>query len=158
MSCSLVCDASTIIPEIDFSCGIVPYPKYDESQQKYQSFLQRSCFSLIPATADADFSGALLEAWSSEAYRRIMPEYFETALKTRYSQDSDASRMFDLIRGSITYDPGEIFNAFLGSPSALFRENIMNNNANWASTIKANTKKWQKALDDLWASMTKAEP
>ena len=153
MSCSLLCDAATIMPEIDFTCGIVPYPKYDEAQKKYQSFLQRSCYTLIPTTAEAEFSGALLEAWSSQSYRKIMPEYFETALKTRYSQDSDSSRMFDLIRSSITYDPGEIFNNFLGNPSGLFRDSIRDNKSDWVSTVKASSKKWQSSLDELWNTL-----
>lgn len=154
LSCSLICDAVTIMPEIDFNCGILPYPKYDTEQQNYQSFLQRSCYSLIPTTADLEFSGALLEAWSSQAYRKLTPEYFETALKTRYSQDSDSSRMFDLIRGSITYDPGEIFNTFLGAPSAAFRSTILDNKSDWASQIKSNEKKWQTSLDELWDTLT----
>ena len=154
MSCSLICDAVTIMPEIDFSCGIVPYPKYDEAQKEYQSFLQRSCYVLIPTTADAEFSGALLEAWSSQAYRRIMPEYFETALKTRYSQDSDTGRMFDLIRNSIIYDPGQVFASFLGTPSSKLKDNIMFGNSDWVSGIAANENVWQTALDDLWESVT----
>lgn len=157
MSCSLICDAVTIMPEIDFDCGILPYPKYDEEQQNYQSFLQRSCYSLIPTTADTEFSGALLEAWSSQAYRKITPEYFETALKTRYSQDSDSSRMFDLIRGSITYDPGEIFGTYIDSASGLFRSAIADNKSNWVSQIKSNETKWQTALDELWDTLTSAE-
>ncbi len=154
LSCSLICDAVTIMPEIDFNCGILPYPKYDTEQQNYQSFLQRSCYSLIPTTADLEFSGALLEAWSSQAYRKLTPEYYETVLKTRYSQDINCSRMFDLIRGSITYDPGEIFNIFLGSPSNAFKETIKANKSNWASQIKSNEKKWQTSLDELWDTLT----
>lgn len=157
MSCSLVCDAVAIMPEIDFNCGIVPYPKYDEAQENYHTFLQRSCYTLIPTTADTEFSGALLEAWSSQAYRKIMPEYFETALKTRYSQDNDSSRMFDLIRSSLSYDPGEIFGGFLDTPSATFRSYIAENNTNWASMVKGNSKKWQKMLDELWETFNKAE-
>lgn len=157
MSCSLICDAVTIMPEIGFTCGILPYPKYDVDQQNYQSFLQRSCYSLIPTTADLEFSGALLEAWSSQAYRKITPEYFETALKTRYSQDSESSRMFDLIRSSITYDPGEIFGIYIDSASGLFRNAIVDNKSNWASQIKSNETKWQTALDEIWDTLTHAE-
>ena len=153
MTCSLICDAATIMPEIDFSCGIVPYPKYDEAQKNYYSFLQRSCYVLIPTTADAEFSGALLEAWSSQAYRTIMPEYFETTLKVRYSQDNNTSRMFDLIRSSISYDPGEIFASFLGTPSGMLKSFVYENNSDWVSSVTAQENVWQAALDDLWATV-----
>ncbi len=155
LSCSLICDAVTIVPEIDFNCGILPYPKYDTEQQNYQSFLQRSCYSLIPTTADLEFSGALLEAWSSQAYRKLTPEYFETALKTRYSQDSDSSRMFDVIRSSITYDPGEIFGTYIDTASGLFRSAIADNKTNWVSQVKTNESKWQAALDEIWDTLVK---
>ena len=104
-----------------------------------------------------EFSGALLEAWSSQAYRLIMPEYFETALKTRYSQDSDMGQMFDLIRASITYDPGEIFASFLGTPSGLFRDAVWHNKTDWVSSIKSSETKWQSSLDELWNTVTAGE-
>ena len=83
-----------------------------------------------------------------------MPEYFETALKTRYSQDSDTGRMFDLIRNSIIYDPGQVFASFLGTPSSKLKDNIMFGNSDWVSGIAANENVWQTALDDLWESVT----
>ena len=103
-------------------------------------------------TADTEFSGVLLEAWSSQAYRKIMPEYFETALKTRYSQDSDTSRMFDLIRSSIVYDPGEIFASFLGTPSGMMKNMIFAKDADWVSAVKAMEGVWQDSMDELWES------
>ena len=80
--------------------------------------LQRSCYALIPVTVeDKDAAGAVLEALSSESYRTLVPEYCEVSLKTRYSQDDDVSRMFDLVINSMVYDPGEIFSGQRGSPS-----------------------------------------
>ena len=98
--------------------------------------LQRSCYALIPVTVeDKDAAGAVLEALSSESYRTLVPEYCEVSLKTRYSQDDDVSRMFDLVINSIVYDPGEIFSGQLGSPSGDFRSAILDNKPNWASAI-----------------------
>ena len=98
--------------------------------------LQRSCYALIPVTVeDKDAAGAVLEALSSESYRTLVPEYCEVSLKTRYSQDDDVSRMFDLVINSIVYDPGEIFSGQLGSPSSDFRSAILDNKPNWASAI-----------------------
>ena len=45
-------------------------------------------------------SAAVLEAWSSQMYRSVIPLYFEEVLQLRYSTDSEMSNMFDLIRSS----------------------------------------------------------
>ena len=135
-SFGLIADAATIVPSIDFSYGLLPYPKWDETQENYGTMLQRSCYALIPVTVeDKDAAGAVLEALSSESYRTLVPEYCEVSLKTRYSQDDDVSRMFDLVINSIVYDPGEIFSGQLGSPSSDFRAVILDNKPNWASAI-----------------------
>ena len=135
-SFGLIADAAAIVPNIDFSYGLLPYPKWDEAQADYANMLQRNCYALMPVTVgDADAAGAVLEALSSESYRTLVPEYCEVSLKTRYSQDDDVSRMFDLIINSIVYDPGEIFACLLGSPSAMFREAISKNDPNWASRL-----------------------
>ncbi|MBQ8509656.1 MAG: hypothetical protein IJ493_07090 [Clostridia bacterium] len=132
-TCSLIADAATIIPEITFDYGLLPYPKWDEEQEEYQSMLQRSCYTLIPVSANVDNASAVLEALSSESYRSLIPEYVEITLKTRYALDDNMSRMFDLIVNNIVYDPGEIYNIYLDAPSGEFRNLVMQNNSSWAS-------------------------
>lgn len=135
-SASLVADAATIVPEIDFGYGLLPFPKWDESQKDYATMLQRNCFMLIPVTVeDTDMVSAVMEALASESYRSLLPEYCEVTLKTRYSQDDNVSRMFDLIGGSIVFDPGEIYSGVLGAPSADIKARISANDPNWASFI-----------------------
>lgn len=137
-SFGLIADAATIVPSINFSYGLLPYPKWDEAQDDYHNILQRNCYALIPTTvADEDAASAVLEALSSESYRTLVPEYCEVSLKVRYSQDDDVSRMFDLIINSIVYDPGEIYANLLGTPSGMVKTAITNNDPNWASRIAA---------------------
>ena len=148
-TCSLVADAPAIIDAIDFEYGLLPYPKWNEEQENYQTALQRSCYALIPvSTSIEDEASAVLEALSSESHRTLMPEYCEITLKTRYSQDSNVSRMFDLISDSIIYDPGEIYSN--GSPGGFIRYAI-NAKLNWTSHIAANREalvtKMQEVVD-----------
>ena len=135
-SFGLVADAATIVPSIDFSYGLLPYPKLDDTQKEYQTSLQRSCYALIHVTTeDKDSAGAVLEAFSSESYRSLVPEYCEVSLKRRYSQDDDVARMFDLIINSIVYDPGDIYQTLLGPVTGEFRGAIFDNDPNWASRM-----------------------
>ncbi len=120
----------------DFGYGLLPFPKWDESQKDYATMLQRNCFMLIPVTVeDTDMVSAVMEALASESYRSLLPEYCEVTLKTRYSQDDNVSRMFDLIGGSIVFDPGEIYSGVLGAPSADIKTRISANDPNWASFV-----------------------
>jgi len=48
---SLVADAAAIVPAIDFNHGLLPYPKWNETQESYYNMLQRNCFVLMPVRA-----------------------------------------------------------------------------------------------------------
>lgn len=133
---SLVGDAATISPNVEFNFGILPTPKWDESQESYQTSLQRSCYALIPTTVTNEANaGAVLEAISSETYRTLVPEYCEVMLKTRYSNSEDVSSMYDLILDSIIFDPGVEYSQIIGAPTDTFRASLKNNTPNWTSTI-----------------------
>lgn len=137
-ACGLVVDAEVLAPELTFDWGILPYPKYDETMEDYQSFLQMYVYAMIPATLeDTDATGAVLEALSSEIYHDVIPEYVEVSLKVRYSPDEGTSRMFDIIRNNIVSDLGQIYSNLLDYPEVLFKS-ALNEGANeWTSIIAA---------------------
>lgn len=146
----LVADAAAIIPSIEFNYGLLPVPKWDEAEEKYHNMLQRSCYVLIPTTVeDADLASAALEAISSESYRSTIPEYFEVTLKVRYSQNNDIARMFDVICSAIDYDPGEIYNSSIGSPTIEFKSAITQNAPQWASRMESKQEKWITAINNI---------
>ena len=150
-TCSLVADAAAIVPSIDFSYGILPYPKWNEEQDDYYNSLQRNCYMLIPSIVkDPNMVSAVMEALASESYRSLLPEYCEVTLKTRYSQDDDVSRMFDLIGSSVSFDAGELYSSLLESPTAKFRENIVNNMPNWASFAETMRNRLEKQISQLY--------
>ena len=150
LSCSLIADATFMIPELSFNYGLLPYPKYDEAQENYNSSLQRVMNALIPITArDHDKSGALLEAISSETYRSVVPEYCEVTLKVRYSPDDNVSRMFDIVKDNIVYDPGEIFSDLLGYPTATIRDKGMMTDQSWATTFASVSATWDEKLSQI---------
>jgi len=151
----LVADAGVIVGEIDFEYGLLPYPKWDASQEEYQTSLQRSCYALIPtSTFKADEASAVLEALSSESYRSLVPEYCEVMLKTRYAQDNDVSRMFELIRNSIVYDLGLIYTR--GTPEGYIRSAIVSQ-LNWSSHIESKRQSLITEMDKVFAGANAAE-
>jgi len=80
--------------------GILPYPMLDEEQSEYETIIHPSgAFYAIPITCkNADEMGAVLEAMCSESYRSVIEPFFETALKAKYSHDSQSGQCIDIIR------------------------------------------------------------
>lgn len=129
-------DAETLAPNLTFNWGILPYPKYDETMEEYQSYLQRYIYAMIPVIlTDTDATGAVLEALSSEIYHSVIPEYVEVSLKVRYSPDEGTSRMFDIIRNNIVSDPGQVYSNILGYPELILKEGLAENANEWSSII-----------------------
>ena len=102
--------------EDDF--GVIPMPKLDEAQENYSAYTHdgSSAFSIPSTEADPAFVAAYLEALSAETYRLVTPAYFETALKAKYSRDSETSQMLDIIVGGIYQDLTYIYGQNLGTP------------------------------------------
>ncbi|MBR5311632.1 MAG: extracellular solute-binding protein [Clostridia bacterium] len=107
--------------EDDF--GIIPMPKLNEAQEIYTSYIHdgSSAFT-IPVTAQkTDVTAAYLEAMSAESYRTVTPAYFETAIKSKYSRDSETSQMLDLIVSGVYLDYSYIYGQSLGAPIDVIR-------------------------------------
>lgn len=105
--------------------GILPYPKYDEMQEKYQT-VSHDNYSLlcVPETSDnTELIGATTEALAAESYRRVTPAYYEAVIKEKYSRDSQSKKMLDLIIGGNTFEPAIIYSYCLadGGIGNMFR-------------------------------------
>jgi len=90
--------------ETDF--GILPYPKYDEAQKDHKTFSKGGFAAFaIPATAkDTEFSEIILEALCAESYKKVIPAYYDIALKNKYARDDESAEMLDIIREGFDYD------------------------------------------------------
>ena len=142
----------TNLRNADFEYGILPMPKWDEAQEDYYTIASFP-YSLycIPLDAkDSDMSSAVLEALASESSRLITPAVFEVALKVKYSSDDKMAQMYDIIRASMTYDFGRVFTDNLDSLTySMFRDSVVGENTNWASTYAKKEKTLQSKMDKL---------
>lgn len=135
--------------DLDFDYGIIPFPKYDETQQDYTTHARNTMTGFgIPSVADPVITSAVLEAIASESYRLVTPAYYEEAMKVKYASDDTTSQMLDLIKNGICYDFGMWHYLVLGSnPPSAFIKNIMDGKGEiWASTVAAETPAINKAL------------
>lgn len=80
--------------ETDF--GVLPAPKYDESQENYYNISDAGKYLVIPKTApNAARTGFILEALSYQGYVSVIPSYYETMLKNKLMRDEESIEMLD---------------------------------------------------------------
>lgn len=132
--------------------GIIPYPKWDETQDEYHG-AARSTFTLfgLPTTADASVAGTILEAFAKESYEKVSPAYYEIALKVKYSRDDISAQMYDLIRGGVRFQFGITYSGVLDDVSTYFKGQV--ENGNWASFWASKKSGCEERLKELLEKM-----
>ena len=139
--------------DIDF--GILPCPKWDESQKSYLNVSPNGHALMIPATVkNTERAGVILEALSYYSSRfasedAVMPSYFDVALSTRSSRDEESAESLQIIHDSISY---VIKITGTGFSDGVYK-NFESGNMNITSLLKASSKVQKKLLADTIAKL-----
>ena len=92
----------------DVDIGLLPYPKYDVTQQNYLSRVENSAVTAIPITArDPDRTSVIVEALAAESYNYVLPAFYDVTLRNRYSRDEDSIFMLDIALAGRRFDLGD---------------------------------------------------
>ena len=89
-----------------------------------------------------------LEALQSEPAKTVIPVYYETGLKTKYSRDEESSQMVDLIFGNRIYDLGNTYWAML-LRGGIFEDMFQKNDRNLASRLERVEPKINAEIDKV---------
>lgn len=122
--------------------GIIPYPKYDDKQKSYHSTsLDEFSLFLVPTDAkNPEMSSIITEALCAESYKKVIPAFYDVALKTRDSRDEDSAKMIDMIRDGLIFDWGYIHSNALGGVGHLFVIHVRDNNNSIATAYDSSAK------------------
>ena len=82
---------------------------------------------------DKERSAIVTEALCAESYKKVVPVFYDTALKTKAARDDASSEMIDLIRDNLTFDFGYLYSSSMSGVGHLFVNWIRDNNNNIAS-------------------------
>ncbi len=135
--------------EMKSDYGIIPYPKYDETQDTYYSRVEGGCPYFIPATVtDTGFAGAIMEAMACESYNSVVPTYYEIALKAKYTRDSQSGAILDMMMENRVYDWGDTFFTNYVRDGFVMRA-FNNGNTVAASDIESNRTKVESAINTI---------
>lgn len=134
--------------------GMIPYPMLNEDQDGYYtgySDVGASCVAIANIHPDKEFACAVTEALAAESYRKVTTAYFETALKEKYSRDSQSSQMLDMIRDGIVFDFGFYYGSQLDNPDTIMRSAVSGGKNNYTSLYKTLSRIYNKRMTDLLA-------
>lgn len=90
----------------DISCdfGMLPMPKYDESQETYSSYVGGG-LACVPATIqNPEYTGAVIEALFSGSEQYLKEPFFDKFVETKVLRDADSVEMFDIIYRDAAYN------------------------------------------------------
>lgn len=143
--------------DLKFDWGVISYPKYDESQEKYHTRASSGTevFQIPVTSSGREDVGAVLEALSSEGYKSLTPAYYETALKVKYTNGDKTSEMLDLIKDSASIEFALVFASAIGAPTDQFKNAVgsSSNKGGWASTVASLKLKTVGLLEDMLAAI-----
>lgn len=139
--------------------GIVPMPKFDENQEGYHT-LAHDQFTVVSITATVtedsyDAMSAFLEVMASESNRSVIPAYYETALKYKYSSDPESWEMLDIVVQNIKTDAGIVYTSALSSVHAKLRTIMGAKSNSVVSTFKSLDKVLTKQVQMLNTNLAK---
>ena len=93
----------------EINIGMLPSPKWDESQDRYYSITVGGVVSALPKTLPEDekeYTGMLMEAMAFASKYDTLPAYKQIVLQGKYANYYESSEMIDIIFESQTYDLG----------------------------------------------------
>jgi len=133
-------DAVTDLRDMEDDYGILPFPKYDDSQQTYSatSRTTHSAVAMPLICKNPEKAGAVIEAVAAVNHELVIPTYYELALKHKYSRDDESAEMYDLIMESTTLSFGYLYQGTVAlSPVEIFNSGVQDP-GKFASQLAAN--------------------
>ena len=144
-----------VLRNMDADFGIIPYPKWDESQEKYATTIHNaiSLFGIPASVSDPECSAIIMEALCAESYKNVVPAFYDVTLKGKITRDEESEEMIDLIRDSLSVNYGYMFANATGDFGKVLHQLVRNPNLNYGSWMAANKEskmvQFNKFIDNL---------
>ncbi len=120
--------------------GIIPYPKFDEKQEDYMTMADgyHAVLAVPKTVQNTEMVGIITEALNAETHKSVYPKYYEIALKTKYTSDSESGQMIDIIVENRVFDFGYVYDNWKGV-SFFFEKMFGSDTEEFASYYAANS-------------------
>ena len=138
---------TSYLRDMESDYAVLPPPKYDEAQSEYSTMVHDASRVLAVTVTNSklDATGAFLEAFGAESYRKVTDVYFNTILKEKLARDQYVSEIFDIILEGVYFDFAVLHSYALDSIGQIFRDP----NGTFASRYQSKEKGYLTKLDEL---------
>ena len=139
------------LPDMEENYTILPYPMYDENQEKYLSGVMDNYNVLsVPYTCtNLDMVSVITEALNYESKTRLYPVYYEKSLQSQYNRDPETVEMLDIVMTGRTFDIGTIFGPFLGHMGAMVRTVVGYKNRDFSKYYDSQIEIINSGIEDI---------
>lgn len=134
---------------------IVPVPKLDEAQERYNTMLHDgvTLFGIPVTNKKVEATSSMLEALAAESHRVVAPAYYDVALKIKYSRDPESAEMIDLIHDNVSSDFAGLYSNSLSDIIHFFRNQLSSKKTDISSVVAKNEKVWTKTLEKVLSKL-----
>ena len=149
---------ASLLRDMKDDFGIIPYPKYDETQTEYISSASSNFLSVcaVPVTNDdLENTGAFMEYYAYLGYTDIRPQFYDVLLQGKVARDDESVKMLDTLVGTVTYDLGGIFD--FGRFGSEILEMCKKEDLNIASKVEKKRKSINNDIDKLIKAINETE-
>ncbi len=145
---------SSVLRDAPADFAVLPYPLRDSTQKEYVTSTHDAAeMGFVPYTVSDDtlpFVGEVLDALCRETSEKLLPVYYESSLKIKYSRDSLSGQMIDIIHDH--YGNGFALawsNALSGILlETTFRRCVENGSTDFVSAYRASEKHAVRTLNN----------
>lgn len=144
-----VMQCATRMRSSDTDFGLIPWPKYELTQDRYYNWIHSSAGRgvVIPTSvqkSDYEMVGAITEAMAAKSMYTVTTAYYDKSFTYKSLRDEDSVEMLEIVLQSRSYDLSNIYAINLNSRVL---NCIVNGNGKLASEWKAGSKLASKLLD-----------
>ena len=145
---------SAFLADFEHDYGIIPYPKYDENQAEYKTMVDgaHEAMGVAICAKDLDFIGIMTEVMCAESYKKVLPAYYDVALKQRYASSPEDAEMIELCVDSRVFDLGYVYDNWKGV--SFYLESLISNAG--SKDITSHYKKNEKAVGKYYDRVVNA--
>lgn len=138
--------------EMDANFGIIPWPKLFETDEYWSNVDAGTNLFFVPITVtDMDRTSLVVETLAILGNKYVIPAYYEVALKTRDSRDTESAEMLDIILANRVFDLGYYNEELGGGYASHFADLSGQKNRDFTSwydsKLKASEAKKQETLE-----------
>ena len=143
--------------QMEHEFGIVPFPKYDENQELYQTQYpaNNNLFALPALILDEERTFNIIEDMNYYSSFIVYPTWFDVILTRRYARDDESEATLGTLNENRVYDIGQAFD-FGGLRTSIMDMDVAKN-SNVIRNYERYKKTVQNAIDDAYGKFLESQ-